>query len=161
MITFSTDIYHQKVIPLERIKNAVLAAQQLGIRYNIAVCTGNKLDEMTQKTLDYLTGFTHTNTINTTYIFPVGRARYLVEDTHYLSSAVPPKAACSMAHAPVILPNGDIVACFGPIVGVKTEHPLFLGNLYRESLSGILKERSWILFCTLSGYGDLIKLLKC
>ncbi len=139
VLTFSTDKFHQRVIPLERIKNAISATQQLGRSYNIAVCTGSNMNESTQKTLDYLSGLTPPETINTANLFPVGRARRLVDNTSYPSSPCPPRAACSMAHAPVILPNGNIVACFGPIVGIKSEHPLLLGNLYSEFLSEILE----------------------
>ena len=140
VFTFSTDKYHQRVIPLERIKNAVNAAQKLGRSYSIAVCTGSYMEEETQKTLDYLSDLTPPETINNAYIFPVGRARRQVKNTRYPSSTDPPRAACSMAHAPVILPNGDIVACFGPIVAIKSEHPLLLGNLYRQSLFDILDQ---------------------
>ena len=44
MISFSTDVYHQKFIPFEHIKNAVCAAKELGIFTNVAVCTPNLED---------------------------------------------------------------------------------------------------------------------
>lgn len=138
LLTFSTDMYHQRVIPVERVKNAFMAAQALGRSCNIAVCIGSVIDAVTQKTLDFLAGFAPPEVINTARIFPVGRARHLSSDIQYPTSYSPPKAACSMAHAPVILPDGRIVACFGPIVGIKSSHPLQLGNLNEESLSDIL-----------------------
>ena len=138
VLTFSTDIYHQRVIPLQRIKNAIRAAQELGRRYSIAVCVGSEMDDATINTLKYLSEFAPLEVINTANIFPVGRARTLVECKNYPFSTIPPKAACSMAHAPVILVDGSVIACFGPIIGIKSDHPLYLGNLYKESLSDIL-----------------------
>jgi hypothetical protein len=43
-----------------------------------------------------------------------------------------------MAHAPVILPDGRVVACFGPLVSLDTEHPLALGDLREESIEAVL-----------------------
>lgn len=140
LLTFSTDIYHQRVIPLERVKNAFMSGQALGRSCNIAVCTGSVIDAASKKTLKYLAGFAPPDAINTAHIFPVGRARHLGSDTQYPTLSTPSKVACSMAHAPVILPNGRVIACFGPIVGIKSYHPLLLGNLYEVSLSDILTQ---------------------
>jgi len=49
MISFSTDVYHQRSIPFENIRNAIWAAQKLGLLYNIAVCTDNLENEHFQK----------------------------------------------------------------------------------------------------------------
>ena len=138
LLTFSTDKFHQRVIPLERIRNAFTAGQALGRICNIAVCVGSDMNDETKKTLKYLEEFASPEAINTAHIFPVGRARYLSKQTQYPTSPTPPRAACNMAHAPVILPNGVVIACFGPIVGIKTNNPLILGNLYQESLEDIL-----------------------
>jgi hypothetical protein len=115
-----------------------MAGQALGRSCNIAVCTGSDMNDSTKKTLNYLAEFAPPEVINTAHIFPVGRARFLSKHTKYPTSTLPPRAACSMAHAPVILPDGMIIACFGPIVGIKSSHPLILGNLYKESLKDIL-----------------------
>lgn len=138
LLTFSTDIYHQRAISVKHVKNAFIAAQALKRRCNIAVCTGTFIDDATQKILDYLDEFAPPNTINMARIFPVGRARGFCNDIQYPTSLKPPKTACNMAHAPVILPDGRIIACFGPIIEIKSSHPLLLGNLYEEDLSDIL-----------------------
>ncbi len=44
MLAISTDVYHQESIPFERIKNAIFAAKECDIPYNIAVCTENESD---------------------------------------------------------------------------------------------------------------------
>ena len=42
MVAFSTDIYHQKCIPFEKVKNAIAAAKKCGVPFEVAVCTENK-----------------------------------------------------------------------------------------------------------------------
>lgn len=138
LITFSTDNFHQRVIPVTHIRNAWTAAEALNRTCNIAVCTGSKIDRATQETLDFLAEFAPSDAINTARVFPVGRARSFSNRLEYCMSSSPPKEACSMAHAPVILPDGTMLACFGPIVSIKNSHPLRLGNLHEESLHEIL-----------------------
>jgi len=52
--SFSTDIYHQRAIPLDYIKNAMSAANESKKAYNIAVCTENEEEENYKKIIEEL-----------------------------------------------------------------------------------------------------------
>ena len=52
MISLSTDVYHQVSIPFECIKHATAAARELGMLYNIAVCTDAEDDPQYQRILE-------------------------------------------------------------------------------------------------------------
>ena len=147
MLTLSTDKFHQRAIPLEYVKNAFIAAKKLNKSCSIALCIGSSIDSETQTIIDFLDEFAPKNVINMARIFPVGRAKHLSHILQYSTSSTPPIAACSMAHSPVIFPDGRVVACFGPIIGLSTDNPLILGNLKDEPLSSILDraERNAIL----------------
>ncbi len=138
ILTFSTDVYHQRTIPLSNVENAVLAAQRLGRRYVVALCTRGENDSETDEIERQVERFTLPETINRAHIFPVGRARGIRNLLSYSYSDKPPDAACAMAHSPVIFPDGRVLACFGPIVGVASNHPLMLGNLNQDPLATIL-----------------------
>lgn len=147
MLTLSTDRFHQRAIPLEFVRNAFNASKKLNKPCSIALCIGSSIDSETQVIIDFLDEFVPKSVINMARIFPVGRAQRLNHILQYSTSPTPPKAACCMAHSPVIFPDGKVVACFGPIIGLSKDHPLILGNLNDEPLATILDraEKNYIL----------------
>lgn len=138
MISFSTDVYHLKSIPFENIKNGIWAANQLGLLYNIAVCTDSEEDEQYKKIIKELSMITDKDSIRTAITFPVGRAGKRSKSFNYRMSSEPTAAACTMASSPVIFPDGKVMACIGPVMKLPFLHPLLLGNLNNESLTEIL-----------------------
>ena len=138
IFTFSTDVFHQRVIPLENIRNAVSAARQLDRGYTIAICSTSNHDEEAEEIFAKVREFAPEEAINTARVFPVGRASSIRHKLHYEYTSTPPNAACISAHAPVIFPDGRVVACFGPVIEINQRHPLLLGNLRMESLQAIL-----------------------
>jgi MoaA/NifB/PqqE/SkfB family radical SAM enzyme len=138
MISFSTDVYHQKFIPFEHIKNAIWAAKALRIFYNAAVCTTNLEDIEYKRIMRDLSDITDASNIKTSITFPVGRAKRKVETLEYRTSTEPLAAACAMASSPIIFPDGKVVACIGPVMKLDPPHPFFLGDLNKSSLSEIL-----------------------
>jgi MoaA/NifB/PqqE/SkfB family radical SAM enzyme len=137
VLQISTDVYHQLSIPFERVVNAVKAARACQIPYTIAVCTENEHDSGYLAVMEQLTALVDRSLIYTSITFPVGRAAETVDRTHYAASAGPPLSACTAGSAPIILPDGRVLACIGPLIQLKTPYPLLLGNLHEESLAVI------------------------
>lgn len=138
MMSVSTDVYHQKSIPFDYIKNAVWAAKELGRLYNIAVCTDNEEDPAYQRILRDLDAIGEADNLRVSITFPVGRAQKQARHFHYRVDPEPTVSACSMASSPVVFPDGKVIACIGPLLTLPATHPMFLGNLHEESLSEIL-----------------------
>lgn len=138
MISFSTDVYHKRAIPVENIKKGVLAAKKAGRLYNIAVCTDNLDDVGFKEIISDLTDFGEKDNIRIAITFPVGRAKKYSSHFNYKTGAEPTSGGCIMASYPVIFPDGKVLACIGPVITLPNTHPLFLGNLRHESLEEIL-----------------------
>lgn len=138
LISISTDEYHQKAIPFDNIRNAVWAAKELGLLYNIAVCTDNKENLKYREIMKYLLEITEPDKIRTTITLPVGRGRKKSETFKYKMSSEPTLSACTMVSSPIIFPDGKVIACIGPVIKLPPPHHLFLGNLHDNSLSEIL-----------------------
>jgi MoaA/NifB/PqqE/SkfB family radical SAM enzyme len=139
MMAISADAYHQKEIPFERVKNAINAAKKLDIPFQIGVCTENQEDEEYKKIIQKLEKVTEPDKIKTAITFPVGRAHNL-NTLKYVTSVDPPISACSAGSSPIIFPNGNIIGCIGPVINIKSNHPLLLGNLKKKSLEEILDD---------------------
>lgn len=138
MLAISTDRYHQESIPFERVKNAISAAKECDIPYNIAVCTENEDDREYKEILNKLQEITEKDTINTAVTFPAGRALKKIGVLKYKTTAEPPISACSAGSSPIVFPDGRVIACIGPVIDLQSSHPLLLGNLQRNSLYEIL-----------------------
>lgn len=138
MLAISTDVYHQESIPFERVKNAILAAKECDIPYNIHVCTEYEDDKEYKEILKRLQEITETDTINTAITFPAGRALKKVSGLKYRTSEEPPISACSAGSSPIVFPDGRVIACIGPVIDLPSSHPLILGNLRKNSLHEIL-----------------------
>ena len=137
MMAISADAYHQKEIPFTRVKNAIHAAKKLDIPFQIGVCTENQQDKEYQKIVHKLKKIVEPDQIKTAITFPVGRALNM-HNTNYVTSRDPPISACSAGSSPIIFPNGNIIGCIGPVIDIKYDHPLLLGNLRKLSLKMIL-----------------------
>lgn len=140
MLQISTDKYHQQSIPFERVKNAMLASNASGLPFTISICTENENDPEYQKTLKIITEFVDPQVIFTAITFKAGRALQLDTTQNYDTSPTPPVSSCGAGGAPIVFPNGQIMACIGPIIDLKTPHPLILGNLKKNSLEEILDQ---------------------
>jgi hypothetical protein len=138
MISISTDVYHQKSIPFRYVKNAVLAARELGRLYNIAVCTDNEEDRQYRKIIEDLEAIGEAGRTRVSIIFPAGRAQKRARHSNYHTTPEPAIGACSVASSPVVFPDGRVIACIGPLLTLPPTHPVFLGDLHRTPLSEIL-----------------------
>lgn len=163
MISISSDIPHQKLIPFSNVKNAIWAAKKLRKLYNIAVSTENENLPEFKMLMDDILEIADSENVNTSLILPVGRAMEEMDQGKFVYSMEPSKAACSMASFPIIFPNGNIIACIGPPITLPESNPLFLGNLNKESLTDIFDraEHNYILHAIrVLGPRMLVKLLE-
>jgi organic radical activating enzyme len=138
MLSISTDVYHQKTIPLQSAINAARAAKKLGLVHNIAVCTDNEENPDYKKIIQDLNDLGEGDKIRPAITYPVGRAQKLARHFDYEVSPTPPVSACTMASSPIIFPDGKVLACIGPLVSLPPGHPLYLGNLQKETLAEVL-----------------------
>ncbi len=138
MISYSADVYHQRTIPLERVKNAINAAKKCDLPYYISMTTENKSDEGYKRIVSELRELTEEDKIVTVTTFPAGRALKNLGRMNYETSDEPPLYSCTSLSSPVIFPDGRVTACIGPIIDLPPGHPLFLGDLHQRSLEEIL-----------------------
>lgn len=138
MISVSTDEYHQKAIPFDNIRNAVWAAQELGILFTIAVCTDSEENVRYKSIISNLREIAGDERIRISITFPVGRAAKRLDSFAYQHASEPPVGACTMGSSPVVFPDGQVKACIGPVITLRPNHPLALGNLRQEPLAAIL-----------------------
>lgn len=140
-ITMSTDVYHQYFIPLERLSNAISAAEDNNILCNFNVCTISKDDKTYIDIISNLKSIAPGCSINTTITIPKGRAEKLANRSFYAMEKCLPLIPCISCSAPVITPAGRVLACCGVMQAIEESiNPLVLGNLYDKSLSSILDE---------------------
>jgi organic radical activating enzyme len=136
-ITMSTDAYHLDFIPLERLSNAISAAKDSDILYNLNVCTVSKEDKTYQDIMSYLEEVVSDHSINTTITIPNGRAKKLANRSLYTMEKNPPQIPCISCSSPIITPTGEVLACCGVIQAIKSENPLILGSLRNTNISNI------------------------
>jgi len=138
VISVSTDAHHLAQIPFVRVANALRAAQELGLTYNVAVCTEDFNDPRHLDLMRRLEEIVDRDMINTVITFPVGRASEFVKIAKYQMTGEPPRGACPSAHTPVVFPDGRVSACIGPVIDLHVRHPLLLGNLREQPLAEML-----------------------
>lgn len=140
MLQISTDVYHQKFIPFERVKNAIQACRVCHVPFTVALCTENDHEPEYLSILQELEEIVEPELIYTAITFKAGRALQTSDVNQYASSSTPPKTACGAGSSPIIFPDGRVIACIGPIIDLKSPHPLILGDLHDDSLAEILDQ---------------------
>jgi MoaA/NifB/PqqE/SkfB family radical SAM enzyme len=138
MLAISADEHHQLHIPFERVKNAVEAAEECGLPYAVVVCTESKAEPGYQRIIGQLGEITEPDRIATVITYPVGRALRRVDAAKYEREGEPARSPCPAASAPILLPDGRVNACIGPVITLTSPHPLALGSLREQSLQEIL-----------------------
>jgi organic radical activating enzyme len=138
MLQISSDVYHQKHIPFERVKNAVGASRACQVPFTLAVCTENDKDPDYLALMRQLEKITDPESIYTAITFRAGRALKKGDGHHYELSPDPPITSCGAGSSPIIFPDGRVIACIGPIIDLTEAHPLVLGNLNHNTLEEIL-----------------------
>jgi MoaA/NifB/PqqE/SkfB family radical SAM enzyme len=138
MIGISADPYHQGVIPFDRVVNAIDAAKSRGIPHRVLVATESETDPEYLFFMDRLKRFTSADNIVTVITFYVGRALVKIDANRYQWDLEPNPCACTAVGAPVVFPDGRVIACIGPLLQLHAGHSLALGNLRDEPLADVL-----------------------
>lgn len=139
MIAISTDVYHQVSIPFARVKNAILAAGECDVPFNVSVCTESEEDVGYVNVIKQLETVIDRSLINTAITFPAGRALIKIGQLGHQTTESPPVSACAAGSSPIIFPDGRVIACIGPVVDLGSRHPLELGSLRTRCLEEILE----------------------
>jgi organic radical activating enzyme len=169
-LTIGTSVHHQQFIPDGHIHNAVIASALLGRRYDITVTTESEKDEPYRSLMERLHRIASPRQIRTTITFPAGRAaKHPAPGLVQKKSPVPSTAPCPSSDSCVILPDGRVMLCNGPMMTRRGSCPLCLGNLRRESFQTVLDRaagnplfhliREWgphrlVALLVTSGHGD-------
>ena len=162
-LSISTDVYHQKYVPFENVRNAIWAAQECGIPYYVTVVTENENDADYRRVRSEILALIKPERVRTGITFPVGRAAQMRSQLRYTLSESPPREACQAASSPCIFPDGRVYGCIGPLIDLHHGHPLLLGNVRDTSLAEILdrSETNVVLHALrLWGPGRLVTLLR-
>jgi MoaA/NifB/PqqE/SkfB family radical SAM enzyme len=138
MISVSTDVYHQMYIPFERVRNAVAAARDCGVLCSVAICTENEDDPGYKRILDEVYQLLPQEQVFTALTFAAGRALKRLDSSKYPLTTEVPVSACAAGSSPIILPDGRVIACIGPVIDLQSSHPLVLGDLKEHPLHDIL-----------------------
>jgi MoaA/NifB/PqqE/SkfB family radical SAM enzyme len=136
-LSISTDSYHQKWIPIERVFHAIAAAQECAIPCSVAICTESQDDPEYKSLFGKLEKTIGTENITTVTTLLAGRALVTIQAGVYETVSEPAPYCCVPAAAPVIFPDGRVIACIGPLITLKAQHPLVLGNARETSLQEI------------------------
>jgi MoaA/NifB/PqqE/SkfB family radical SAM enzyme len=136
-LSISTDLYHQKFVPFENVKNVIWAANECDIPYYVSVVTENKADPEYQQLHTELLKIVDPENIRTGITFPVGRAADIKDDLQYSLSSEPCPEVCQAAASPCIFPDGRVYGCIGPLFTLQEQQPLYLGNLREHSVAEI------------------------
>jgi hypothetical protein len=138
-ITLSTDRYHLLDVPLEKLRNVLIVAEEIGLRAGVKIARlahDSVADGLYRSLRNYATR------IRVQEISPLGRATYLRSGLPLKSSASFLRSGCFTPS--VLLPDGDLMTCCNlPAQDMRREdYPFILGNAERESLRFLLGKRS-------------------
>ncbi len=138
MLGISADAHHQMAIPFDRVRNAILAAQECGLSLRILAAAEDEAAPAHQAMLASLHELTSPENLQPVATFLAGRALAEIDASRYRTSGTPCQSRCAAAGAPVLFPDGQVIACIGALIALPIRHPLVLGNLRENSLAEIL-----------------------
>jgi MoaA/NifB/PqqE/SkfB family radical SAM enzyme len=136
-LSISTDVYHQKFVPFENVKNAMWAAKECDIPFYVSVVTDSEDDPDYQRVRTELLKLIDPEMIRVGITDPVGRAADIKDDLRNSLSSEPCPEVCQAASSPCIFPDGRVYGCYGPLFTLQEQQPLYLGNLREHSVAEI------------------------
>ncbi|HSR68498.1 MAG TPA: radical SAM protein [Acidobacteriota bacterium] len=139
----STDIYHQRTVPYENVRNVIRVADQCGIE-GITLCITYATDEDLGKVRSEYQEFEDRVRFYESRVIPtefIGRILREQDPMTKISEAdYGPKC---WLETPIINPNGDVFACHIGKVGAHgsmEDLPYWLGNLRRQPFREIMEK---------------------
>ena len=148
-ICISTSDYHQKFVPLDRVKRCIEVSLDNNLKVELRVLIGSNTLKLKQYKEILDISVKNNFSLKEYPISRVGRGS-IMDISEIINTSIDSNCS-SIFKTPVIEPNGDIYACCG--IGYKTK-PLLVGNLNRQSLSNLLSSMSNnLLYYTISSFG--------
>jgi len=154
----STDAYHLPFVPLDRVRNAYVAAKEAGRRVTIRVTspTGAEVEAPWFREIASFAG----GDLQTGELLSAGRGRELsfTEDL----AARPPSIPCISA-GPVICEDGLVQPCCNALLAAPRGHALELGTLRERTLPEIVRAAAThpvLQLLRASGFGWLLERLR-
>lgn len=141
-IILSTDEYHEAFLPLEVVRDAALLSLSRDLLVDIYVCTSAGRRTGFVERLEALMGaelLAQVPVVVTT--LETGGRADSVPEAHWRPSAGGlPGGRCDLVNRPVVLEDGDVLACCNTTVAKRCKQsPLVVGNTHREALPDILR----------------------
>ncbi|WP_291321815.1 radical SAM protein [Desulfonatronospira sp.] len=139
VLQISADEFHEKFVPIERIKHATIAALEKNINIVITFVNNNNIsfkDRFYKLMGDNLIREIEFLEIN---LRAMGRAakNNLVIDRHTHDL---PEGACDRLNAPVVKYDGNVMACCHDELIPRSNHFLWLGNLHKVNFNEIYQK---------------------
>ncbi len=162
LLNVSTDTFHQEFVPIDRIHNTILSCNELGIDCYIRVCYLNDPVSEIESIKKQLSKVEGLYKISSQPVVPSGRAASQI-DIDSIYSYDPIGVFCISVNKPLIISNGDVAACCGPVVSWLGDHPLKLGNIHNQSLEEIRNAADLnpiVQVLRLWGPGELVQLVQ-
>ncbi len=159
----STDIHHQKYIPLQNVKNAYFAIKKHNKKVDIRIAHQYNPTDSEKKVITQVQSFVKDpSEIKTQTILPFGRATQFMESDSLNFGPSISSLPC-FSNAPLVLENGIVEPCCGALTALKIKHPMILGDLITDSIQDIRDnafKNALFQHIRLWGFRDLIPLIK-
>lgn len=142
LLGVSFDKFHQEFIPINNLKNAIIAANHIGIKTNIRF-TYLHDENLERKEVERIfSDIVNITTIESQPMLNAGRAGHLSNENGS-ENTVDKKAnkPCAASNVHMLAPDGTVYLCCGPAAVLKKNNPLKLGNLYKKSFNSILEDK--------------------
>jgi len=151
-IAYSYDEFHKEFVLIDHIKNAFVAANEVGLHttFKIVLFNGKERSyDFLKKLSDVIPGTRFS--VEELLSLPLGRAKNLSKDLFLFTDDIP-KDKCYGIGNILIRYDGNAYACCCPTFSKA----LFLGNIYTESLENIYnKVKNQLLFKILMDKGPI------
>lgn len=109
-MALSVDIYHQKYVPIQCIKNILRVSKDFNVKIKIRIMM-LKDDDSFQQTIEKLRPEIYGFPINTNPFYPVGNAAKLFPADKFIRIYKSETAVCPFDRSIVAMFNGDILMC--------------------------------------------------
>ena len=136
-LAVSTDRFHQKFIPVHKVKNVIKACHELSILCYVRISYLNDPAAEIQLINNQLKDVEEYYVLESQPVTPSGRAASQI-DAKTLFEYDVKRTPCISPDRPIISSVGTLLACCGPPVNWGCDHPLLLGNIHKQMLSDII-----------------------
>ena len=109
-ISMSADSYHQEFVPIQSVKNVIMAALEEGIKVNIRLME-LKDDDSIDKAIDSLRPEIYGTNLIVYPIFPIGRALKDIPKKRFITTCTPEEAFCPSVRTISVMFNSDLLMC--------------------------------------------------